>query len=301
MIGRHRPWIGVLFGTLGAGIMVAFSACGREQEKGKTSPVTPPPVRITAYINVSSGCQEPTIELLKSFPKTYPGRVRVDIVDFGDQGAGNKRWKESGYDCMIIEINGSPLVKFDSGGKPKTVALRQPVGFWWTQEDLKAAVAAAVNGTLQRGTEEEAIAGQPSRKIKAKVVVEEVRREGKTWARVLINERPAMLIRVGAEGKSAVQRAEVAAQTIREWLKNPVKPNEIDRQAAKGGWVVRVNKKVVALATEADAKAMGGTAEQVAKKWLVGIRQGIAIAARPPDAQAAAQKEPQEEGCETGG
>jgi len=261
---------------------------------------TPPPVRIVAYINVSSGCQEPTIELLKSFEKQYPGRVSLELVDFGDEGTGNKRWKASGYDCMTIEIDGSPLVRFAASQKAKTVALRQPVGFWWTHEDLKAAVAAAVGGTLRRGTEEEAIEGQPPHKVKAEVVVEEVKRDGKASARVLINERSAMLIRVGSGGKTPAQRAEAAAEVIKDWLKEPIKPNEIDRTQVKGGWAVRVNKQVVGVATEADGKAMGGTPDQVAKKWLVGIRQGIAIAARPREGLAA-KEEAGDDGCETGG
>jgi hypothetical protein len=261
-----------------------------------------PPVRILAYINESSGCQEPTIELLKSFQKQYRGRVTVEIVDFGDEGKGNKRWKESGLDCMTIEIDGSPLVRFLAEGKEKVVALRQPVGFWWTHEDLQAAVAAAVDGTLQRGTEEEALAGRPPRKVDAKIVTEEVKREGKAYARVLINERSAMLIRGGSGGRSAAQRAEAAAKVLRDWTKEPVAPNQIDRQEVTGGWAVRVNKKVVAVATDADAKAAGGTPDQLAKKWLVGIRQGIAIAARLPAMGAAAPKEqPADDGCDTGG
>jgi len=250
---------------------------------------------------VSSGCQEPTVALLKSFSTQYPGRVTVEIVDFGDEGAGEKRWKASGYDCMTIEINGSPLVKFGAGEQVKTVALRQPVGFWWTHDDLKSAVAAAVEGTLQQGTEEEAMAGQPARKVKAKVVVEEVKREGKSSARVLINERPAMLIRASSTAGSPAERAEAAAEVLRHWLSKPVKPNEIDRKEVAGGWAVRVNGTIVAVATGADGKAMGGPPEQVAKKWLVGIRQGIAIAARPSDSGAAAEAPDFDEGCETGG
>jgi hypothetical protein len=269
---------------------------------GGGGPAAPPPVKIVAYINVSSGCQEPTIDLLKGFPGQYPGRLNLEIVDFGDEGKGNQRWKQSGYDCMMIEVDGSPLVKFETGGRTKTVALRQPVGFWWTHEDLKAAIAAAVAGNLQRGTEEEAIAGQPARKIKARVVTEEVKREGKMLARVLINERPAMLIRLSSGGESPGHRAETAAKVLRDWLKEPVKPNEIDRKQVTGGWAVRVRGKTVAVATAADAKAAGGAPDQLAKKWLVGIRQGIAIAARPADTASPKGKEPEpDEGCETGG
>ncbi len=281
-------------------VVVALVGCATREPQEPAAPAAPPPVKILAYINVSSGCQEPTIDVLKSLRKQYPDRVELELVDFGDEGRGNRRWKDSGHDCMTIEIDGSPLVKFPAGDGTKTVALRQPGGFWWTHDDLRAAVAAAVDGKLQRGTEEEAIAGQPARKVRAKVVIEEVKREGKAPARVLINERSAILFRTSSTAGSPSVRAEAAAKVIREWLDGPVKPNEIDRKEISGGWAVRVNGKVVAVATPADGKAAGGTPDQVAKKWLVGIRQGIAIAARPSEA-GAAPKESGDDGCETGG
>jgi len=294
----HALW------ALGCALLLAVPllGCRREQAQTPAEQAGRPTVRIVAYINVSSGCQEPTIKLLRQLEEQHPDRVQLEVVDFGDEGEGNQRWKSSGYDCMTIEIDGSPLARFDVAGKPKTVALRQPVGFWWTHEDLRTAVAAAVDGSLQRGTEEGAIAGQPSRKIKANVVAEEVKRDGRTSGRVLINERPAMLIRVASGKASPGERAELAARVIRDWLKNPVKPDEIDREQVPGGWAVRVKGQVVAVATPTDAKAAGGAADQVAKRWLVGIRQGIAIAARPAEnASGTSPEKPDEEGCETGG
>jgi len=283
-------------------LLAVLVGCRGEPAKEGGGPAAPRPVKILAYVNVSSGCQEPTIELLKSFKAEYPGRVDLGIVDFGDQGEGSKQWKGSGYDCMVIEVDGSPLVKFETGGRTKTVALRQPVGFWWTHDDLKAAVAAAIEGELQSGTEEEAIAGQPPRKIKTRIVTEQVKRDGKTFARVLINERSAMLIRASSGDQSPNERAEAAGQVLRKWLRQPVKPNEIDRKQVAGGWAVRVSGKVVAVATLTGAKAAGGTPDQLAKKWLVGIRQGIAIAARPEGTRDAAEKAPApDEGCEVGG
>jgi len=294
----HALWV------LGCALLLAVPLLGCRPEQAQTpaEQASQPPVRIVAYINASSGCQEPTIKLLRQLEEQHPDRVQLEIVDFGDEGEGNQRWKSSGYDCMTIEINGSPLARFDAAGKPKTVALRQPVGFWWTHEDLKTAVAAAMNGNLQRGTEQEAIAGQPPRKIKANVVAEEVKRDGRTSGRVLINERPAMLIRVASGNASPGERAESAARELKDWLRNPVKPNQIDREQVPGGWAVRVKGQVVAVATPTDGKAAGGAADQVAKKWLVGIRQGIAIAARPAEnASGTSPGKPGDEGCDTGG
>jgi hypothetical protein len=295
----RTAYVALIF--FGAGV-AALTGCAPEKTQEASAPPAPPPVKITAYINVSSGCQQPTIDLLQGFEGQYPGRVSLELVDFGDEGRGNKRWKDSGHDCMTIEIDGSALPKFDTRTGPKTVALRQPVGFWWTHDDLEAAVAAAVARKLQRGTEEEAIAGQPPRKVRAEIVTEEVKRDGQASARVLINERSAMLFRTSSTAGSPIERADAAAEVLRQWLKGPIKPSEIDRKEVSGGWAVRVGKQVVAVATVADAKAANGTPDQLAKKWLVGIRQGIAIAARPPGVGETATKEaPKEDGCETGG
>jgi hypothetical protein len=163
-------------------------------------------------------------------------------------------------------------------------------------------VAAAVAGALRPATEEEALNAQPARRVTAEVVTEEVKRDGKASARVLINERPALLIRAASGGRSPAQRAAAAAKVLRDWMKGPIAPNEIDRQPVQGGWAVRVKGKVVAVATPADGKAAGGTPDQVAKKWLVGIRQGVAIAARPAGGTDTPKPKPATGGgCETGG
>jgi len=265
---------------------------------GAASRAALPPVKLLAYINVSSGCQEPTITLLQQLEDQHPDRVQLEIVDFGDEGEGEKRWKASDYDCMNIRINGSPFVRFPVGDKERIVAFQQPVGFSWTHEDLQAAVAAALDGKLEAVTEEEALAAQPEAQVDAKIVTEEVTRAGEKLARVLINERPAIVIQCAAGGKQPLQRAEAAAAVLRKWLSQPVAPNQIDRVEAEGGWAVRVNKQVVVVATPGDAKAANGSTDQMAKKWLVGIRQGVAIAARP---NAGGGEAPGDTGCETGG
>jgi len=115
---------------------------------------TPPAVKILAYINVSSGCQQPTVDLLRSLPSKYPG-VAVELVDFGDGDKGAARWENSGLKCMAIEINGHSIVKYPVNGATKVMAFRAPAGLYWTHEDLTAAVQAALKGMLQVATEEE--------------------------------------------------------------------------------------------------------------------------------------------------
>jgi len=116
----------------------------------------PPPVKILAYINVTSGCQQPTVDLLKNLQANDP-RVQVEFVDFGDGGEGALRWQNSGHECMTIEINGSENVKFPQDDTTKVVSFRMPAGFVWTHADLEAAVQAALQGKLQPATEDEVL------------------------------------------------------------------------------------------------------------------------------------------------
>ena len=115
-------------------------------------------VRVLAYINVSSGCQQATVDFLQSLPAKYPG-VQVELVDFGDGGAGAARWEQSGLKCMALEINGHSIVKFPADGAARVMAFRAPAGLYWTHEDLTAAVQAALQGELKPATEEEFLSG----------------------------------------------------------------------------------------------------------------------------------------------
>lgn len=117
-------------------------------------PPQPPPIQILAYINVSSGCQQATVDFLQALQAKYP-RLAVELVDFGDGGAGSERWQMSGHRCMTIEINGRNVVKYPHEGTLRVVDFRMPPGVLWSHEDLAEAVAAAVAGTLQPATEDE--------------------------------------------------------------------------------------------------------------------------------------------------
>lgn len=120
----------------------------------RSSVAKAPAVRILAYINVSSGCQQATVDLLQSLPTKYPG-VGVELVDFGDGGQGTDRWRQAGLRCMTIQINECSVVKYPVAGKMKVMAFHMPAGFYWTHEDLELAVQAALAGKLQAATEEE--------------------------------------------------------------------------------------------------------------------------------------------------
>ncbi|MBU0608649.1 MAG: hypothetical protein KKI08_12240 [Armatimonadetes bacterium] len=131
---------------------------GCKSSSGTAGPAAPVTVRLLAYVNVSSGCQQTTVDFLHSLPGKYPG-VQVELVDFGDGGPGATRWEQSGLKCMALEINGQSIVKYPVDGSMKVTAFRAPAGFYWEHADLEAAVQAAGQGTLQPATEEEFLAG----------------------------------------------------------------------------------------------------------------------------------------------
>lgn len=143
---RHFAW--GLFICLGA-----FCGCSVMRPTANKAPR----VQILAYINISSGCQQATVDFLRALPQKY-SEVAVELVDFGDGGAGARRWEASGLKCMAILINGSPIVKYPTEKGLKVAAFLSPAGLFWTHEELEEAVKAALAGTLQPATEEEFLA-----------------------------------------------------------------------------------------------------------------------------------------------
>jgi hypothetical protein len=163
--------------AVGAVAMVA----GCQTQQTVTAPAGPPPVSLRAYINVSSGCQEATVQFLHHLKEQYP-RLQLEIIDFGDAGAGLERWQQSGHKCMTLEINGQSVVKWPQGGKMKAVAFRMPAGFLWTHEDLAQAIKAAMAGQLQPANEDEAMAETSPEQVKAKLQELQKAKSGKAAA-----------------------------------------------------------------------------------------------------------------------
>ena len=157
-----------LFPALIAVLLISLTGCQQQAKTVMPVPAGPPPILLRAYINVSSGCQAPTIEFMQGLRQKYP-RLQLELVDFGDGGAGLDRWQQSGYKCMTLEIDGHSVVKYPVEGKMKAVAFHMPAGFSWEHEDLAQAVAAAMAGKLQPATEEEAMEGVSPEQMKAKV------------------------------------------------------------------------------------------------------------------------------------
>jgi hypothetical protein len=161
-----------LFLALLAGVLLTLGGCLANKQAAESAPAAPPPppppVHLRAYINVSSGCQQTTVDFLHHLAQKYP-RVQLELIDFGDGGKGSELWQQSGYKCMTIEINGHSAVKFPAGNKTQAIAFHMPAGFLWNHDDLGHAVQAALAGTLQPATEAELAAQTPPQEVKAKL------------------------------------------------------------------------------------------------------------------------------------
>jgi hypothetical protein len=103
------------------------------------------PLKITAYINVTSGCQRPTEAFLAKLAKTYGDKVSLEVVNFGTP-EGMKRWRGDGMKCMGIRLDGQDVSEIMFRGVKLKVAFMKPEGFFWTHEELAAAVRQKLDG-----------------------------------------------------------------------------------------------------------------------------------------------------------
>ena len=110
-----------------------------------TLPALAKPLKITAYINVASGCQRPTEALLAKLDETYGDKVVLEVIDFG-KPAGAKRWQESGLGCMAILLDGKPEADIVFRGAEIRVSFSKPAGFFWLHEELETAVRQRLEG-----------------------------------------------------------------------------------------------------------------------------------------------------------
>jgi hypothetical protein len=117
------------------GVLLASGAVGAAAE----------PLKLTAYVNIASGCQKPTEEVLAGLARKFGKRLAVEIVDFGEP-AGKKRWQADGLHCMAILLNGSEKADIVYKGAPLQVAFLMPPGHAWLLEELETAVRQKLDG-----------------------------------------------------------------------------------------------------------------------------------------------------------
>ncbi len=230
-----------------------------------------PTNKVTAYVNVSSGCQIPTVNALKKASEQYAGKLEIEVVDFGDGGEGAARWKDSGVECMAVVFGEDTAVAWDHEGQRKAAEFLMPPGFNWTMEDLEQALAAAADGRLQKATEEE-LAGRTAPEPVALEAKAEV--DGKT-ARVIVGGMPTVEIAADAGDLTPIKRAEAAAKVLNDWSSEPYKPAQVRTSQTPDGTTVSVKDQTVLVVTQADADAAGVSIEKLAEQWHAAIRSAV--------------------------
>jgi len=273
--------------TLAALALIMLAGCPTQQAQ---EPALPPEaevplpeptgaVQLTAYINVASGCQDWTVELLKELEEQYDDAVDMEIVDFG-KPEGMARMREEGVSCMALLFDGSPVVRIpDEHGGKRTNTFYFPVGFGWTHDDLRETFAAIAAGEAEILSEEEARKELAPEPVEMEVEVNEV--DG--GAEVLMNGQVALTITQAAGGQSALERAEAAGEAIENWTSEPVHPRQLSIVEAEGGegWSVLGRGEELVRAYQVDAEAAGiEPPRKCAAQFLDGIRCGIVAAAR---------------------
>lgn len=225
------------------------------------------PLRVIAYINVTSGCQQPTVNLLEQFAQAHREAVHLEVVDFGDGGAGQRRWRESGYTCLTIALNGSPRVQFPVAGQMREVTFQMPAGFHWTHEDLEAALQAGLDGTLRP------LPPQPKPSVATTVTVKKVLRAGRVFYQVVVGSKPILSLAVAHGSQSAVERARVASEVIRTWLARTGKASEVGTRQLSSGWGLTAGGQLVVTVTAADARLQNSTTKSLAGVWAANLKQ----------------------------
>lgn len=109
---------------------------------------TSAPLKITAYINVTSGCQKHTEDFLAKLAKTYGDKVQLEVVNFGSP-AGLERFKKDGMHCMGIRLDGQDESEIVFRGATLKVAFMKPVGIFWLHEELETAVRQRLEGVAE--------------------------------------------------------------------------------------------------------------------------------------------------------
>ncbi|MFW5868329.1 MAG: hypothetical protein ACOCX2_10965 [Armatimonadota bacterium] len=268
-------------------ILVLIAGCAEQQAQPPVDPAEVAlaeqaatdqdrPVKLDAYINVASGCQDWTVDVINELDEQYDS-IEAEIIDFG-LPEGLERMEEEGISCMTLLFDGSPVVQIpDEQGGTRTVVFYFPVGFGWTHEDLTQAFAAIDSGEAKILDETEAQKALAPEQVAMEVTAEEAE-EG---ANVLMNGQIALTITEEAGGRTPMQRAEAARAAIAEWTAEPVHPRQLKIIDGDDGWSIVGRDNELVHVYHADAEAAGVTpGKKFASQWFNGIRCGIVGAAR---------------------
>ncbi len=234
------------------------------------------PITVKGYINVSSGCQQPTVDLLKRMSQQSP-RLQLQLIDFG-QPEGSRQWRADGFSCMTILINGHNTVTYGPKGNRQIVTFQYPPGFQWALQDLEGALKSALDGTIYYG-EEAGAAHVESRLPTLRITSREGVINGKKVGEVVVNGQVAVRLRTTFGGLPPLQRAEQAAARLKRAMAVPgFDPSSIRVDTVTDGVALIANEKVLCIADPPQAKLLNTTPEKMAQGWASALKKALVTA-----------------------
>ena len=234
------------------------------------------PVPVKGYINVSSGCQQATVDLLKRMA-AQNARLQLELIDFG-QSEGSRRWRADGFSCMTILINGHNTVTYGPKGNRQIVTFQYPPGFQWTTQDLEAALRAALDGTIYYG-EEAGATKVESRMPALRITSRETVLNGKKVGEVLVSGQVAVRLRTTFDGLPPLQRAEQTAARLKRAIATPgFHPSSIRVGTVTDGVALIAVDKVLCIADGPQAQMLNTTPTKLALAWAASLKKALATA-----------------------
>jgi hypothetical protein len=238
-------------------------------------------VKVKGYINVASGCQQPTVDLLKRMAHESD-RMELELIDFGSE-EGNRRWRADGYHCMTITIDGHQTVTYGQPGHRRIVTFTYPPGFQWVLSDLEAAIKDALAGKLYYG-EEPGATKIESRMPTLRLTARAATLNGKSVGEVLVNGQAAIRMRTSYDGLPPLQRAEQAASRLRKAISPQFKPADIKIGELSGDRIaLAIGDKIICIADEPQAKMLKLSTKRLAMSWAASLKKALMAAMSPAD------------------
>ncbi len=229
---------------------------------GKTFPTAPDkhPLRVIAYINLTSGCQKPTEAVLRRLAAKYPKRLHLEFVDFG--GRGRSRWIRDGMHCMGIKIAGSTKVKVMEKGAWILVPFQMPVGYNWTLKELEAAVRQKIEGLSLRDKT------PPKPAVAA----------AEDHALLTLDGRPAIQLPLAEKARLAAAATAIGAA---EKKRGGLVREDFTLKSRAGKLTILAGNTPVITVAPADAAREKTTPETLAQKWLHALQAPFPVRTRP--------------------
>jgi hypothetical protein len=217
-------------------------------------------VKLTGYINVTSHCQDPLMDLLKELGQKHGGDLTMEIIDFGSP-EGKKRWMGDGYRCLTLLLDGKTSAMVDRDGTAKEVNFQMPPGLQWQMEDLKQAVA-------------ERVAALPGRRANTPVTARKAN-AGHEVGEVLIGQTVVLRYHAASGGKGAYERAKLSAQRLKKLYLDRLTASEVQPGKRDGMWVVAARSETLGTATAPEAKLSKSSPEKLVGVWAGNLRKAL--------------------------